>query len=253
MSEAVQNINNSFFEGTYKEVWKKMMPQGLTVAEADFISEIAGLKESSKVLDIMCGYGRHSLELAARGYSVTAVDNLKDYIDDIQRAADEKQLSITAIAEDVVDLSVSSLYDAVICMGNSFAFFDRSDAVKILKKVASVLEPNGVFIINSWTIAEIAIKYFKERDWHYSGDFKCLLESGYFFNPSRIVCEQTIISPDGTVETVKGIDYIFTLDELESMFKEAGLTTKALYSTPKKRKFSLGDTQVYVVVGFEKK
>jgi hypothetical protein len=31
------------------------------------------------------------------------------------------------------------------------------------------------------------------------------------------------------------------------MFKEAGLTTKNLYSTPRKRKFALGDGRIYIV------
>ncbi|HWJ28088.1 MAG TPA: hypothetical protein VNS32_16190, partial [Flavisolibacter sp.] len=76
---------------------------------------------------------------------------------------------------------------------------------------------------------------------------KCMLEYRYCFYPSRIESEQTIIAPDGTVETIKGIDYIFTLDELEAMFNEAGLRTKELYSTPRKRKFSLGEGRIYIV------
>ncbi len=52
------NINNNFFEGSYKEVWRKIIPPGLTEAEVDFIIEVAGLKPKDSVLDLMCGYGR---------------------------------------------------------------------------------------------------------------------------------------------------------------------------------------------------
>ncbi|MGZ3853849.1 MAG: class I SAM-dependent methyltransferase, partial [Flavisolibacter sp.] len=139
------------------------------------------------------------------------------------------------------------VYDAIICMGNSFAFFDRTDAEKIIRNVSSHLKPGGIFLINSWMVAEIAIKYFKEKDWHYAGDYKCMLEYKYCFFPSRIESEQTIISPEGGVETVKGVDYIFTLDEVDGMLAEGGLRTRDVFSTPKKKRFTLGDGRVYIV------
>jgi len=247
MPTSSSNINSFFFDGSYKHAWKGTIPAGLTEAEVDFIQEAAALENHSKVLDFMCGYGRHALELGKRGINVAAIDNLKDYIDEIKAKASDLNLPVQAETADVLHMKLNEVYDAAICMGNSFAFFDRNDAVSILKNISSHLKPNGTLIINSWMIAEIAIKHFKEKDWHYAGDYKCLLEYRYCFHPSRIESEQTIISPNGTVETVKGIDYIFTLDELEEMFNEAGLKTIDVFSTPRKKRFSLGDGRVYIV------
>lgn len=247
MSSSSPNINNTFFEGSYKHAWKGIIPAGLTEAEVDFIQEIASLKNGGKVLDIMCGYGRHALELGRRGTKVVAIDNLQPYIDEIESKAAEQNLPVKAMQQDVLFAKLDDVYDAAICMGNSFAFFDKADAVTILKNISNHLKPDGILIINSWMIAEVAIKHFKEKDWHYAGDYKCMLEYKYCLHPSRIESEQTIISPDGTVEIVKGIDYIFTLDELEIMFNEAGLKTKDVFSTPRKRKFVMGDGRVYIV------
>lgn len=245
---AKQNINNNFFDGMYKEVWRTIIPTGLTEAECDFIMEQAQLASGDKVLDIMCGYGRHTLELARRNCNVTAVDNLPDYIEEIRNISLSENLSVSAIESDTIQMNVDNVYDCVICMGNSFAFFDRKDALALLKKISSLLKKEGVLIINSWMIAEIAIRYFKEYDWHYSGDYKCILENKFLFHPSRIETEQTIISANGQIEIVKGVDYIFTLNELEEMFSIAGMQIKGLYSTPRKRKFTLGDSRIYLVV-----
>src|SRR6185369_4645819 len=114
------------------------------------IQEIAFLKNGGKVLDIMCGYGRHSIELARRGVEVTAIDNLRDYIDEIKAKAKEQNLPICALQEDILNAKLGEVYDAVICMGNSFAFFDRNDAITILKNISSHLKPGGILIINSW-------------------------------------------------------------------------------------------------------
>ena len=247
MPSSTANINNSFFAGLYKHAWKGIIPAGLTEAEVDFIAEITAIKSSGKILDIMSGYGRHTLELGRRGVQVTAVDNLQDYIDEIKIKASEQNLPIDAIQSDVLNIKLNGLYDAAICMGNSFAFFDKHDAVRVLKNISTHLKRGGVLIINSWMIAEIAIKHFKEKDWHYAGEYKCMLEYKYCFFPSRIESEQTIISPDGLIESVKGVDYIFTLDELEQMLNEAGLRTQGLFSTPRKKKFALGDGRIYIV------
>src|SRR6266498_1659716 len=171
MPSSSSNINNIFFEGSYKHAWKGIIPTGLTEAEVDFIQEIAALNNDKKILDIMCGYGRHTLELARRGVQVTSIDNLQEYIEEIKTKASEQNLSVDAIQADVLHAGLTDTYDAAICMGNSFAFFDRADAVTILKNISSHLKPDGVLIINSWMIAEIAIKYFKERDWHYAGEY----------------------------------------------------------------------------------
>lgn len=241
------NINDLFFAGSYKEAWRQIIPKALTEAEIDFIQEVASLGKGRTVLDLMCGYGRHALQLAERGINVTAVDNLLEYIEEIRVKSKELSLPLEAVQASALDIKLEKNYDAVICMGNSFAFFNKKDAINILKTVSRYLKSNGILIINSWMIAEIAIRHFKERDWHYAGDYKCILEYKYHFHPSRIESEQTIISPDGTVEIIPGVDYIFTLDELEMMFNEAGLRTKALYSTPRKKKFALGDGHIYIV------
>jgi SAM-dependent methyltransferase len=247
MPSSSTNINNTFFEGSYKHAWKGTIPAGLTEAEVDFIQEMGSLKNESKVLDIMCGYGRHALELGRRGTRVTAIDNLQDYIDEIKTKAKDQNLPVSVIQEDILHAQLNDVYDAAICMGNSFAFFDRADAVTILRNISEHLKPGGILIINSWMIAEVAIKYFKERDWHYAGAYKCMIEYKYCINPSRIESEQTIISPNGSVEIQKGVDYIFTLDQLEELFNEAGLKTQEVYSTPRKKKFVLGDGRVYIV------
>jgi 2-polyprenyl-3-methyl-5-hydroxy-6-metoxy-1,4-benzoquinol methylase len=153
-----QNINNTFFEGFYKDVWRKLIPNGLTEAEADFIMDIASLEDEGKVLDLMCGYGRHSIELAKRGARVTAVDNSLDYIEEIKQVAAGNTLNIEALCENVITLSLDEVYDTAICMGNSFAFFKEEEVLRILRNLSTHLKREGTFIINTWMIGEIAIQ-----------------------------------------------------------------------------------------------
>ncbi len=242
------NINDTFFQGHYKEVWRKLIPPGLSEAECSFIGDVAGLQSGARVLDLMCGYGRHALELARRGYAVTAIDNLKEYIAEIETVAAAENLPVEAFVSGALDAQLSHQYKAILCMGNSFAFFNKHDALSLLKKVAGHLEPDGTFLINTWMIAEIAIRHFQEHEWYRVDAYKYLLDYKFAFQPSRIESEHTILAPDGTIEVVHGVDYIFTLDELDALFVQSGLRLKDVYSTPKKRKFKMGDNKAYLVI-----
>lgn len=248
MSDQSSNINDTFFNGAYLEVWRQLIPFGLSEVECDFVEDIAELKKGDAVLDIMCGYGRHALELARRGYVVTAVDNSADYIAEIKRKATNENLPIEAIADGALTISLTKAYKAILCMGNSFAFFNRNDALALLKKLAAHLQNDGILLINSWMIAEIAIKHFREKEWIALEGYKYLLDYKFHFHPSRIESEHTLVSTDGRVDVIRGIDYIFTLAEMETLFNEAGLKTKALYATPRKRPFKMGDNRIYIVV-----
>jgi SAM-dependent methyltransferase len=241
------NINDSFFNGLYKEVWKKTIPPGLTPVEVDFILKEGFLQQGSKVLDLMCGYGRHSLELSRNGCIVTAIDNQEEYIKEIQEAIKADALSVSPILQDIVEYETEQDFDTIICMGNSFSFFDKEQTENIIHKISKWLKPGGSFILNSWMVAEIAIRHFREKDWYYVDDYKYLLDYTYQFNPSRIESEQTIVASDGTIEVNMAVDYIYSFDDLNQMFVKEGIVLEALYSTPRKKKFSLGDGQVYIV------
>ena len=74
------NINDTYFDGQYKEIWRAMTPEQLTNKEVEFMISWFQLQKGSRVLDLMCGYGRHALALARKRMEVVAVDNLADYV-----------------------------------------------------------------------------------------------------------------------------------------------------------------------------
>ncbi len=243
----MSNINDTFFDGYYKEIWRTIIPDELTVKEVDFMIPYFNLQQGDKLLDLMCGYGRHSIALARKGMAVTAVDNLSDYINEISELAEKEQLPLKAIRTDVLRYKTGELFDLVICMGNSLNFFNAEDVSKLLGTVSDHLKKGGHLLINTWSIAEIAVKNFKEKTWSRVGDLKFLTESKFLFQPARIETESTIISPDGKTEVKTGIDYIFSINEMETMLGKAGLALKKVYSIPGRKEFTPGEPRAYLV------
>lgn len=246
--QSVANPNDSFFSGIYKEVWRKIIPAGLTEAEVDFIIDIAELKENSRLIDLMCGYGRHTLALARKGCEVTAIDSAEDYIEEIKQISRKENLPVTAEVGNVAQTRFSGSFEAAICMGNSYSFFDEAGLMRLFANVAALLQPGAKFIINTWMIAEIVFRHFRENEWYNVEEYRYLTESQLCFHPTRLEVNHIILPPSGSAQVLKGVDYIFSIAELNRMFDATGFVIKEIYYTPRKRKFQLGDTRAYIVV-----
>ena len=61
-----------------------------TGRQVDFLIKQLQLKGTEKILDLACGFGRHSLEFARRGYDVTGIDITPAYIDYANEQAKKK-------------------------------------------------------------------------------------------------------------------------------------------------------------------
>ena len=243
----MSNINDTFFEGYYKEVWRSIIPDELTVKEIDFIISHFNLEPGSKVLDLMCGYGRHAIALAKKGMAVTAVDNLGDYTSEISKVSEKEQLPLKVMKADAITYQPDDEFDLIICMGNSLNFFNAEETTKIFDKIVSVLKPGGHLLINSWSLAEIVIKNFQQKSWSTVAGMKSLADSKFLFHPTRIETEWTFIDAAGKTENKTGVDYIYSINEMETMLNQAGLVLKEVYSIPGKKKFSLGEPRAYLV------
>lgn len=243
----MSNINDNFFDGEYKEIWKTLIPGVLTVKEVDFMIPYFDLQPGTAVLDLMCGYGRHALALGRKGVQVTAVDNLADYIAEVKAISTKENLPVQAIQASVTEHQPSGQFDLAICMGNSLNFFDALDVQKILAMVASALKPGGHLLINTWSIAEIVFRNFKETSESVVGETKMNSRLEIKFQPTRSEGESTFITPDGKTETKKGIDYIYSLNEMEAMLKLAGLKLQEVYSIPGRKKFTIGEPRAYII------
>jgi D-alanine-D-alanine ligase len=123
----------------------------LTRREVDLITELLGLEKEDVVLDLCCGNGRHSLELARRGFrNVVGLDYSAELLQVARERAGSEGLKVRFKQGDARNLPFpSNAFDAVIMMGNSFGYFaDPFDDLRVLKEVQRVLRPYGKFLLD---------------------------------------------------------------------------------------------------------
>src|SRR5262249_56271967 len=99
-------------------------PLSPVVRQCNAVERALALPRGSTVLDIGCGLGLHAVELAVRGYLVVGIDVSLPML---SRAADEAQergLHINFLHGDMREMSFDGEFDAVICLGTTFGYFD---------------------------------------------------------------------------------------------------------------------------------
>ncbi len=115
-----------------------------TKNQVDFIIQTLKMTGRERVLDLACGYGRHSLELASRGYSVTGVDITEAYIDDATKTAKEMSLDTTFICSDIRNVSFSEEFDVVLNLADGAIGYLELDIVWTVYHLVIYMQSNKI-------------------------------------------------------------------------------------------------------------
>ncbi len=122
-----------------------------TLGECDFIEKELNYDRSLKILDVGCGTGRHSIELARRGYNITGIDLSESQIKRAQEKVASENLKIEFLRHDARDLHFFSEFDVaiMICEGG-FPLMETDEMnYDILKSVSRSLKPESKFIFTT--------------------------------------------------------------------------------------------------------
>lgn len=170
----------TLFAGSlFQESLRRWMPPEQTKAEADFIEQTLKPVRGARIVDVPCGAGRLSLELARRGHTLTGVDFCGGLLEDARRGAKAEKLSSTFEERDMRDLPWTSTFDHAFCFGNSFAYFDDAGNRSYLKAIHHILKPGGTFILETALAAENVLPMQFQRRWFDLDNLYCLHETRY--------------------------------------------------------------------------
>ena len=134
--------------------------------EVDGFLRLAGLSPGAAVLDLCCGVGRHALALARKGFRVTGVDRTRAYLDRAAAQAQERNLDVEFVCEDMRLFQRPGAFDAAIWFYTSIGFFeDDAEDLRVMERVFASLKPGGVLAIETRGREDVR-RDFQERDWH---------------------------------------------------------------------------------------
>jgi len=140
----------SWFESWFDSPYYHLLYKDRNDKEAkDFLDLLLTrihLSKPSRVLDLACGKGRHSIHLNQRGYDVTGVDLSEENINFCKQFEKE---GLHFYRHDMRHLLRTNYFDAVFNLFTSFGYFEREHENElVIQATAKNLQTGGYFIID---------------------------------------------------------------------------------------------------------
>lgn len=237
----------SFFHGITQEFWAKIADQELTDSEIDFINKVYPLNKQSKVLDVPCGHGRHSLALAQQGHQVFGIDISADSIQTLKSQSIRLGIkNLEVHRADILQYNPPTDFDLAICLGNSFSYFPYGGMLAFCQKIKESLHKTGAFVINTGMLAESILPNLEKSMWVEVDDILFLMQNSYHPDESVLQNDYRFVK-DGMVEERTSFHYVYTLAEVIRMLKHVGFKHVDVYGNVQGDDFKLGSSQAYLV------
>lgn len=160
---------------SFVEKWDQLIDwDGRAKAEGDFFIHTLREHGAKKVLDVATGTGFHSVQLLKAGFEVTSADGSPEMLSKAFNNARTRGHILRTVHADWrwLNRDVHDLYDAVICLGNSFTHLhDENDRRKALAEYYATLRHDGILILDQRNYDAILDKQIEPtHNYYYCGE-----------------------------------------------------------------------------------
>ena len=180
--------------------------------EVDFIEKLVGHNRSVRILDVGCGAGRHSIELARRGYQVVGLDLSQRQLEVAGESAADSGVKAGLVRADAKAIPFTEQFNWAIslCEG-AFGLMDSDqENESILKQVFIALKPEGKFLLNVLNAS------FAFRHPEYDSRLDVKTCTGYW--------TESYTSEDGNQKQLECSNRYYTFPEIKLLLEKYGFT-----------------------------
>lgn len=196
--------------------------------EVDDILTLIRAAPPAAILDLCCGPGRHSIEMAQRGFQVTGVDRTAPYLEMARTKAAEHGVRVNFVLEDMRTFCHEQEFDFAVNLFTSFGYFeDPADNLLVLKNLFLSLRPGGRLLLEMMG-REVLARIFLERTWDEVGKILFLQEHHVVDDWSRIENRWILLKEESRYE-YEFTHWIYSASELEDMLIQAGFSEMLFY------------------------
>ncbi len=223
----------------------------LTRREVDFLIDALGLRGVETILDLACGGGRHSIALAARGWTVVGLDAAATVINHARARAAEQGLSVEFVVGDMRNLPYQARFDAILLMNSSLGFFDDATNQAVLNGIARALAPGGKLVAQCLNPYQIE-RYLREfrSGWYPVGAGFVLRAASFDPRRASLDINYRYIDASRGIDVTHPGDHIrlYGCPELTAMLRTAGLKPLSVFGDATLPPVPFGEESIWQVV-----
>jgi SAM-dependent methyltransferase len=237
---------DDFFGEFYLRAYASEEADAGAQAQALAAARLGGCPEGGDLLDVPCGYGRHTVPLAAAGYRVVGVDRSEVLLGEARRRAGHGRWPKLTRADYRELPFADGSFDAALNLFSSLGYLGDAEDERVLAEIGRVLRPGGRLVIETmhrdWVVGG-----FAERGWHAVGEGRLLLEQRAFDPVAGVMqTTQTVIHGGGARESRTFSVRLYTATELLAMLGRAGYAETRCYGDVAGAPFAV-DTRLVIV------
>lgn len=247
---------NKIFNAVYLKTDADVVDDhSITAKEADLFSKIINLSPDDRILDLSCGQGRHSLELARRGFrNVEGLDRSRYLIQRAKVQAKKECLSVKFREGEARMLPYKpDTFDTIFILGNSFGYFETiNDDLRVLREVFRVLKPWGRLLIDV-ADGDYLRQHYQPRSWEW-------IDKNHFVCRERSISvdKQRLISREVVTHVEKGViadqfyaERLYNGESMQELMNAAGFSDITLHcgmDTDSQRNQDLGMMEKRIIM-----
>jgi SAM-dependent methyltransferase len=197
-------------------------------AEVDQVVSLLGLKPPAGILDLCCGPGRHSLELARRGFRVTGVDRTAAYIEKARERAEAEGLTIEFAQDDMRRFCRPDAFDGAVSLFSSFGYFENLDEDRqVLTNLRCSLREGGALVVDVMGKEALA-RVFRQRHWG-EQDAAILLTEAKIASGWTMIDNRWIVLKGQGRKEFRVLHRLYPAAELSALLRECGFSAVEIY------------------------
>lgn len=205
----------------------------ITSRDVDVFCGILNAPQDTRILDLCCGQGRVSLELARRGFAnVEGVDRSHYLIQKAKAQAKKEGLGIKFREGDARKLRYpADTFDVVMVLGNSFGYFETAeDDMRVIKEIMRILKPWGRVLIEA-ADGDYLRKKFQPRSWEWiDKKFFVCRERSLSLDKQRLISREVVTHVDkGVLADQFYAERLYTRKSIKELLEKAGLTDVTIH------------------------
>jgi SAM-dependent methyltransferase len=189
-----------------------------------------GVRRGARVLDVPCGFGRHSILLAQRGYRVTGVDIGPHVLALAREEARSKRVAVDFRRGELRRLRFRGHFDLVLNLFTSFGYFgDRGDQ-RVLANFHRALRPRGWLVLHTIN-RDFIVRHYQPRDRTRLRGFRLEQRARLDWPTSTIRAEWIVRWTARKAPPLRGRTHlrVYSCHELKEMLERAGFRRVAAF------------------------